>query len=94
MASLVIQIAIPLEGDVFERAKILVALEPTILALRTASDMADAVFEMREEPSGAAHIQAPPPAPRKRPGRPTNAEKAAAAAALADLVQADLGPQD
>ena len=63
MASLVIQIAIPLEGDVFERAKILVALEPTILALRTASDMADAVFEMREEPSGAAHIQAPPPAP-------------------------------
>ena len=91
MPSLVIQIAIPLERDIFERAKILVALEPTILALRTASDMADAVFEIREELSGAAHIQAPPPAPRKRPGCPTNAEKAAAA--LADMVQADLGPQ-
>ena len=88
MAQLIVGIIIPLPADVFERAEFLVALKPAIDAMREVGSKTDAVFDIREETSGAAPEREPIPASRKRLGRPTNADKAAAAAALAEALDA------
>lgn len=85
---------ISLPDGILERAAAITDFAPAIAAFREAVDEAGGLLKVEECPDTVPDGPVEQPAQRKRPGRPTNAEKAAAAAALADLVQADLGPQE
>jgi len=94
MAQLIVGMVIPLPADVFERAEFLVALKPSIDAMLEAAAKTDATFEFREETSRCEPCaEKPSVTPRKRIGRPTNAERAAAqAATIAAMAEASLKP--